>query len=161
MPSLLLLQQTYQLRRHRDLLDQVATQVSPHLILHHLMVELSFYLNPLLLVVNGGRLEVSRKVWFGHRPRYVAGLKKLSKLSLSNPVFDLIGWPARQMSGNVFPAISEPYISLFEYLIFLPGPGGLFEVGVKVVAVSLSEVLALLSWKGKGKLVPFALLKRK
>lgn len=58
------------------------------------------------------------------------------------------------MSGNVFPAISEPYISLFEYLIFLPGPGCLFEVGVKVVAVSLSEVLALLSWKGKGELVP-------
>ena len=61
----------------------------------------------------------------------------------------------------MFPAVAEADVRFLEDLVFFPAPGRLLEVGVQVVAVPLSDVLALHLRERYAQLVPrqFAIVK--
>lgn len=127
---LLFLYGTNHVQRHLHLLPQITFLFSFDLVEDQLVIVLFLQLNPSLLFQNGWPFEILRHVGFGNRASGFSGLEEVSKLFLPYAIFDLISTPSREVSGNLFPTIAQPDVTLFEDLIFFPCPFSLSEVGI-------------------------------
>jgi hypothetical protein len=92
---LLLLYAADHVRRHGDLLQQVASEVVFDLFPDYLVVVLFLQLNPGLLLENCGPFETLGHVGFGDWPGGRGGLEEVSELFLSDSIFHLICTPPR------------------------------------------------------------------